>query len=82
MPNKLKKLTIKRQRRMKWMNKRREMMTLGDSMEENQDNTQTSQDEGNLMVIRIRWQSGESNQKKTRKALKMKKMLKDEEEAL
>lgn len=43
------------------MNKRREMMSLGDSMEENQDNTQTSQDEGNLMVIRIRWQSGESN---------------------
>lgn len=43
------------------MNKRREMVSLGDSMEENQDNTQTSQDEGNLMVIRIRLQSGESN---------------------
>lgn len=43
------------------MNKRREMVSLGDSMEENQDNTQTSQDEGNLMLIRIRWQSGESN---------------------
>lgn len=64
------------------MNKRREMMSLGDSMEENQDITQTSQDEGNLMVIRIRWQSGESNnnkKKKPRKAPKMKKMLKDEE---
>lgn len=48
-------------------------------MEENQDNTHTSQDEGNLMVIRIRWQSGESNnnnKKKPRKAPKMKKMLK------
>lgn len=76
MPNKLKKLTIKRQRRMKWMNKRREMMTLGDSMEENQDNTQTSQDEGNLMVIRIRWQSGESNQKKNTKGAKNEKNVK------
>lgn len=76
MPNKLKKLTIKRQRRMKWMNKRREMMTLGDSMEKNQDNTQTSQDEGNLMVIRIRWQSGESNQKKTTKGAKNEKNVK------
>lgn len=76
MPNKLKKLTIKRQRRMKWMNKRREMMTLGDSMEENQDNTQTSQDEGNLMVIRIRWQSGESNQKKNTKGAKNEKNIK------
>lgn len=76
MPNKLKKLTIKRQRRMKWMNKRREMMTLGDSMEENQDNTQTSQDEGNLMLIRIRWQSGESNQKKNTKGAKNEKNVK------
>lgn len=54
-------------------------------MEENQDNTQTSQDEGNLMVIRIRWQSGESNKKRketTNGAKNEKKMLKDEEEAL
>lgn len=67
------------------MNKRREMMSLGDSMEENQDNTQTSQDEGNLMVIRIRWQSGESNNnnnKNHERRQKWKKMLKDEEEAL
>lgn len=67
------------------MNKRREMMSLGDSMEENQDNTQTSQDEGNLMVIRIRLQSGESNNnnnKNHERCQKWKKMLKDEEEAL
>lgn len=60
------------------MNKRREMMSLGDSMEENQDNTQTSQDEGNLMVIRIRWQSGESNNNnnKTTKGAKNEKNVK------
>lgn len=60
------------------MNKRREMMSLGDSMEENQDNTQTSQDEGNLMVIRIKWQSGESNnnKKKTTKGAKNEKNVK------
>lgn len=52
------------------MNKRREMMSIGDSMEENQDNTQTSQDEGNLMVIRIRWQCGESNNNNNNKNTK------------
>lgn len=55
MPKKRRKWTIKHHRKMKWMNKRRKIMSVGDLEEESPDNTQTSQDEGNPMVIRRRY---------------------------
>lgn len=60
MTKKRRKWTLKRHRKMKWMNKRREMIYVGDSEEENPDNTHTSHDEGNPMVIRRRWLCGKS----------------------
>lgn len=62
MTKKRRKWTLKRHRKMKWMNKRREMIYVGDSEEENPDtcNTQTTHDEGNPMVIRRRWLCGKS----------------------
>lgn len=70
MTKKRRKWTLKRHRKMKWMNKRREMIYVGDSEEENSDNTQTSHDEGKTMVIRRRWLCGKSK-KKARKVPKM-----------
>lgn len=75
MSKKQRKLAMKRQRKIKW-NKRREMMSVYDSEEENPDDTQTSQDEGNPMVIRRRWQSGKSKKHERRQKWRTSKKMK------